>query len=174
MVWKRLTGDGISKDELREMLADIRGRPRFLVDENMGQDVATLVNRSGWNAVFANDVGLRGHDDSDIMAFAWREKRVILTHDDDFLDDKKFPFYRNPGVVVLPGNDGRRQVLVNALSRVLGILGHYSRMFHHPKIKVTEENHWTVRDFRSDEGMHTLNRYKFDEHGNMYQWSDDE
>jgi predicted nuclease of predicted toxin-antitoxin system len=52
--------------------------------------------------VFAKPVGLGGRSDEEIFAYAWREKRIIWTHDRDFLDDKRFPVHRNPGVLVLP------------------------------------------------------------------------
>jgi hypothetical protein len=35
-----------------------------------------------------------------VFAAAWKQRRVILTHDRDFLDNRKFPPHRNPGVVV--------------------------------------------------------------------------
>src|SRR5262245_42318734 len=34
------------------------------------------------------DVDLAGRDDTEVYAYAWRENRVQLTHDGDFLDDK--------------------------------------------------------------------------------------
>jgi hypothetical protein len=31
---------------------------------------------------------------------------VLLTHDKDYLNDRQYPFHRNPGVIILPGEEG--------------------------------------------------------------------
>lgn len=174
MSWKPIGGATTKAEaaELKMIEKEIYGKARFLVDENMGSEIALLVRNSGWNTEFVCDVGLRGHDDSDVMAYAWRKSRIILTHDDDFLDDQKFPFNRNPGVIVLPQTPSAR-VMVRIIGQVLNIVGNYTRMFRHPKINITEDGHWTVRDFFPELGGHTYNRYWFDERGNWLHWEED-
>jgi len=46
------------------------------------------------------EVGLAGHDDTDHLPYAYREGRVLLTHDKEFLDNQKHPPYRSPGIAV--------------------------------------------------------------------------
>ena len=46
-------------------------------------------------------MALIGHADEASFATACETRRIILTRDSDFLDDQRFPFHRNPGVVVL-------------------------------------------------------------------------
>jgi predicted nuclease of predicted toxin-antitoxin system len=59
-----------------------RGRKiRILVDESCGKAVAEYLVDQGYNAVFASDIGLTGKSDHDLAAYAWRENRVIWTHD---------------------------------------------------------------------------------------------
>jgi len=42
----------------------------------------------------------------DVFAFAWRDSRIVVTHDADFLDNKRFPPNRNPRIsLVRPGVD---------------------------------------------------------------------
>jgi hypothetical protein len=42
-----------------------------------------------------------------VFVAAWKDKRVVITHDADFLDNKRFPPNRNPGVVLIrPGSEG--------------------------------------------------------------------
>jgi len=63
---------------------------RFLVDENLGRDAVRVLKENGWNAKFVGEVNLAGKDDQAVFACAWKSKRVILTHDRDFLDNRKF------------------------------------------------------------------------------------
>jgi predicted nuclease of predicted toxin-antitoxin system len=84
-------------------------KARILVDENLGEEVALFLRNQGCNVEFAGDVGLAGKDNSEVASYAWREKRMIWTHDSDFLDDTLLPEHRNPGVVVLPGANGDHQ-----------------------------------------------------------------
>src|SRR5262249_3236699 len=81
-------------------------RARFLVDESLGVGVYEVLVRLGWNAKWAGEVGLLGRSDEEVLAYAWREDRIVLTHDTDFLDQRRFPSHRHPGVIVLPGAEG--------------------------------------------------------------------
>jgi len=85
MTWKEY--QALSKEDLREAKKD-RKKARFLVDENVGSVVLDELRKSGFNAVSTHNVGISGHPDENILAFAKREDRVLLTHDPDFLDDR--------------------------------------------------------------------------------------
>jgi predicted nuclease of predicted toxin-antitoxin system len=111
-----------SEEDIDRYFNECKGRARFLIDESLGMRVTTALRDKGWNVKDVSEVGLNGHSDEDIFAYAKREDRILLTHDSDFLDDKRYPMGRNPGVIVLPGADGS----VSALSRALGyIYPHY-------------------------------------------------
>ena len=88
MSWKRLPG-GTEAQEAE--FNSFRKKTRFLIDESLGEGVARVLRELGWNVVFGPDVGLKRHSDEDVFAYAWREQRVLLTHDRDFLDDRRFP-----------------------------------------------------------------------------------
>ena len=71
--------------------------PRLLIDESLGVEVADFVREKGYNTEFVGDVGLNGRSDEDVMAYAWRHKRMLhWTHDRDFLDDRRFPNTETP------------------------------------------------------------------------------
>jgi predicted nuclease of predicted toxin-antitoxin system len=80
MPWRPL--DNPDADEIGR-----KRKTRFLVDESLGVEVARYLRGKGYNALFVRDVDLVGHSDEDIFAYAWREKRMLWTHDRDFLDD---------------------------------------------------------------------------------------
>ena len=135
MGWKRLAvGTKAQEAEFNSF----RKNTRFLVDESLGEDVARVLRELGWNAVYGPDVGLKRRSDEDVLAHAWREQRVLLTHDKDFLDDRRFPPHRNPGVVILPGASGADEALVDGLRAILSIIAPYRKAFRRFKIEVTE------------------------------------
>jgi predicted nuclease of predicted toxin-antitoxin system len=61
-------------------------KARFLIDESVGMEVARLIRDRGWNVCYVDDVGLLGRSDEEVLAFAWKEQRILLTYDFDFLD----------------------------------------------------------------------------------------
>ncbi len=106
MPWKRLAIP--TPLEMCEFGAAYRGKARFLVDESIGVAVADFLRENGFNTKYVGDIGLLGHSDEDVFAAAWKEDRIVVTHDPDFLDDRRFPPHRNPGVILVrPGADGR-------------------------------------------------------------------
>jgi hypothetical protein len=132
--------------------------------------VARVLKEMGWNVVFVDEVGLSGHSDEDVCAFAWRENRILLTHDHDFLDDRRFPYHRNPGMVSLPGASGPGTGLVEALREVLGVVGRFRDAYRGDKIKIDEDGTWTIKGFNKELGRHYLHRYRFDADGKMWEW----
>jgi uncharacterized protein DUF5615 len=82
--WKRVE---LPPDkEMAEFVRDQRGKARFLVDESLGPAVAGVLRGAGWNAKFVAEVKLAGHSDEDVLAFAHRDDRILLTPDADFLE----------------------------------------------------------------------------------------
>ena len=86
---------------------------KFFVDESLGPEVTAFLREKKLNVKDVFEEGLVGRPDEDVMAFAWRTQRILLTHDRDFLDDHRFPEHRNPGVIVLPGGDGGQIAMGN-------------------------------------------------------------
>jgi predicted nuclease of predicted toxin-antitoxin system len=153
MAWRRLP-------EADNGIVDaFRGKARILVDESLGSGVASFLRDQGCNVVFAGDVGLAGKSDEDVAAYAWREKRMIWTHDSDFLDDGLLPEHRNPGVAVLPGGDGDQQSMAVGLRTALTVIGHGGQMWSKSKSTVNANGEMTIRS-RGPAGQITANRYR--------------
>lgn len=60
-------------------------RIRFHLDENVDPVIAIALRRYGIDVTTTVEAGLRTADDESQLAFAKRESRVVVTHDDDFL-----------------------------------------------------------------------------------------
>ena len=160
-----------TKERERELHRITARRCKFLVDENLGPGVAIALDYLGHNVKFGPNVGLGGKSDQDVFAFAWREKRVLLTHDDDFLNDQQFPFNRNPGVIVLPGKQGEFEPLSNAIQSMLNIFGEHGNIYPNAKISIDSENIWTIRSYIKQEGRIKRSTLKFTRN-NVYEWYD--
>jgi predicted nuclease of predicted toxin-antitoxin system len=57
---------------------------RFLIDENVSWRVAELLTKAGHDAVHIRDLDATGAPDTDVMALALRDNRVIVSADTDF------------------------------------------------------------------------------------------
>lgn len=58
---------------------------RFHLDEHVASAIAAGLRRRGIDVTTTIDAGLLSAPDEDHLAFAKRERRVIVTHDADFL-----------------------------------------------------------------------------------------
>jgi predicted nuclease of predicted toxin-antitoxin system len=158
------------KQELSEVDRVFKKKARFLVDESLGEEAANLLRDLGWNVAYAADVSLAGKDDETVYGFAWRAKRIILTHDKDFLDDRRFPPQSNPGVVVLPGGSGSTAALVAGIRDVGGAIGRYALLYKGEKIAIAEDGSWVVKGLDRPRGVRCRERYKFGPGGRMWKW----
>jgi predicted nuclease of predicted toxin-antitoxin system len=145
MAWKKLYEP--TEDEVRELNRNYSGRVRFLVDESIGEAVANYLISMGYNTKYVGDLGLRGRSDEDVFAVAWKDDRVIVTHDPDFLDDQRFPPHRNPGIVVIrPGSDGRDDIgLGVCLSVAIQLTGKNTNWFRGMKFDFSSREEFSIK-----------------------------
>ncbi|MFQ6121416.1 MAG: DUF5615 family PIN-like protein [Methanosarcinales archaeon] len=74
---------------------------KLLIDENISPLVAEGLRDLRYDAIHVKEVSLKGHTDEEIMAFAKREGRTLLTLDIDFADIRKYPIGTHSGVIRL-------------------------------------------------------------------------
>jgi hypothetical protein len=124
-------------------------------------EATRLIRDRGWNVRYVEDLGLLDGSHEAVLAFARREQRILLTHHFDFLDDSRFPFQRNPGLVVLPGGSDSTVGVTDAINGVLALIGPYSKAYRGFKIRIAEDGVWTIRRFNTEEGVHQEISVKF-------------
>lgn len=154
--WVRLPDP--PKERVSLLRRSMGGRAKYLVDECLGELAAQVLRHLRHNVKYGPEVGLR--TDEEVFACGWRERRVILTHDRDFLNDRRFPFSRNPGVIILPGAYGSDVPLRRALASVLGMFSAFANIWPNAKISIDAQNIWTVRTYHRARGrveVETLN-----------------
>jgi len=159
VTWERLPP--ITQRELAAGKRERGKKARFLIDKNVDRTVVDVLRQTHWNVRHADEIALGSHEDESIYAHARSEKRVLLTHDPDFLDDRRFPPRLSPGVIILPGAEGKRSALMLALGRLLMIVGRHRELWTGTKAEITEDGTWTVRTFERDTGRVELRRYRF-------------
>ncbi|MGH2461665.1 MAG: DUF5615 family PIN-like protein [Chloroflexota bacterium] len=73
----------------------------FLVDEDMPRSTAPAPRQAGYLAEDVRDVGLRGHSDRDVFAYAQAHGQILVTADKGFANIVSFPPGTHAGLVVL-------------------------------------------------------------------------
>lgn len=168
MVWERL--DNQDKDARHALDKEFRGKVRFLVDESMDPMLVSALHKLGWKAQSAADVSLAGRSDEDVLAHAWRKKQLLLTSDRDFLDDRRFPPHRNPGIIVLPNAPIDSDFFTTALSRAIYTIAPLGKAYRGSKIVITTEGVISITTRNLKTGRMETNRFRVDSKGNSYIW----
>ncbi|MCH8063378.1 MAG: DUF5615 family PIN-like protein [Chloroflexi bacterium] len=136
MPWQRLL---VTNQDIRDARADQK-KATFLLDEGVDPEYAELIHQRGHKAEHAADVGLSGHPDENILAYAQREDRILLTHDSDFLDNRLYPPSRNPGIIILPQAAGV-SALVTAVEDLLDVVAISRDLWRSTKITTRATGH---------------------------------
>ncbi len=146
-------------EDFKKFSLKIKKRSKFLVDENLGYLVNQVLNELGWNSKFVAEVGLNGRADNEVFQYAYRKKRIILTHDEDFLNNRNFPYYNNPGVIILPGAKGSSSVLERAIADMIITIAPFYDVYHKAKIIFYPDREIKIMSL-SHKGLN-INRYKW-------------
>jgi predicted nuclease of predicted toxin-antitoxin system len=80
---------------------------RFHLDEHLERSILKGLHQRGIDATITADVGLAGASDAEQLAFAWREQRVLVTRDTDFL---RLAAAGNPHSGIVIAKHGRRMI----------------------------------------------------------------
>lgn len=85
---------------------------KFKIDENLPTEVAEQLWKSGHEAATVSEEGLVGAPDTEIVAVAAAEARILITLDKGIASLVRHPPSTHHGVVLFrPGSLGRRSVL---------------------------------------------------------------
>jgi predicted nuclease of predicted toxin-antitoxin system len=96
---------------------------RFLVDESTGYLVAQHLSAAGYDAIAVVDV-LPQASDREILTYAVREARIVVTNDKDFGDLIFFHRLQHQGVILLRGDDFRPTARWRLLDNTIQRYGH--------------------------------------------------
>jgi hypothetical protein len=139
----------------KETLRELRraAKTRFLADENIEPWALYILRYRKYDVVDCRHANIRGRDDRDVFAVAWRLRRVLLTHDADYLDDNRFPFARCAGLVVFPTFPKQSWHYGILLQRTLHLIRKGDRLWLHTKIIVGRDFKVVVRTWNKSVGL---------------------
>lgn len=92
-------------------------RLRFVADENLDERLVLAVLRRfhRWNFVRVRDVGLGGCADRDLLQWAARQRRIVVTHDARTMPAAAYArvsaHLPMPGVLIIPTDATARKVI---------------------------------------------------------------
>ena len=115
---------------------------RFVVDENLPQEVASWLSSQGFCAEHIAQVSLRGAPDDQVFHYAQQQGAILVTRDKDFVDKRRFPSGTHYGIMFLRLKNWRRQ---NILRRLQEALAQLSGQSLQGKLVIVEEVKTRVR-----------------------------
>jgi predicted nuclease of predicted toxin-antitoxin system len=171
MPWKRVKNP--DREERRALDRDFGGKIRFLVDESLDPALILVLDKLGWKAESAASAGLSGKPDEDVFGYAWRKKQLLLTSDKDFLDDRRFPLHRNPGVIILPNLPIDSNSFTTALRQAVYTIAPLGRAYRGSKIVITADGEISITNRNNETGAIEKQRFRLDAQGNTFLWEDE-
>jgi predicted nuclease of predicted toxin-antitoxin system len=88
---------------------------QFLLDQMFDLLVREALLDQGYNVVSVSEIGLATADDAEIMQWAIRNERTVITLDEHFGDWSVLPLNQHPGVIRLKINPATTTTALNLL-----------------------------------------------------------
>jgi len=164
MTWKKLQ---ITKAELSDLKNIFRKKAKFYADENIEEELIGLLKNIGWNIESYKDYSLAGQPDENQFSKAQQLKRMLITKDPDFWDNKKFPIYKHPGVIILECKNDQR--LGASLRFISDVILPFAEIWNNSKVRIRGEE-IAVFSKDADRGIWDVTRYKLDKNGIPFIW----
>jgi predicted nuclease of predicted toxin-antitoxin system len=98
-----------------------RKKWRLYADNNIEREIIEYLREEGFDVLsVGEDPQLRNEEDEFHYQKARQYDRYLLTHDDDYWDDRRFPLRQSPGVIILPENeDGEAKYFPVLLRKII-------------------------------------------------------
>lgn len=71
---------------------------KFLLDADMPRSIAEVIRSLGFDVEDVRDIGMRAAKDKEIIEYALKNKRIIITKDTDFGEVLRYP--EHPGAII--------------------------------------------------------------------------
>ena len=164
MSWKRLPFD----QDGTKATSVFKRRPKFLLDENLGNNAADWLRSQGLNVKTVRELGKGGASDQEIYQLARRDGRTLMTRDArDFWNDREFPLEGSPGLIVVERDYHSSIVYAERY------FGGMAEIWRETKIIVSGDGTMRIKHRERDSGAVTTKRYRFNKR-ELEVWEDDE
>ena len=115
---------------------------RFLIDNALSKSMSEGLNKAGHDSVHVRDLGMGMATDKDIMDFALKEDRIIVSADTDFGTLLALRGLAKPSFLLFRNSDKRP---LSLLSQLLANLGQFEDTLAKGAIVVIEDNRIRIR-----------------------------
>lgn len=145
MPWVPISINNPSEKDIDRYLNKLKGKARFLVDEQLAtMGVTETLRKAGLHAKDVIEAGLMGRGDEKVFAYAKRENLILLTNDDRFFrDDDLFPLKGSPGVIIVPKENVEH--LLYSLKWILK-LERYPGVYREAKFRISKDGITSCKD----------------------------
>ncbi len=171
MTWILHKYQTVSKSELKS----IEGQVEFYADHNLDYSIVEALRIKKFNIETAKDIKAESQSDEFHYKYTFNSKKVLLTLDDDFLNNDQFPLNQTNGVIILNVNTSSIPQIASALEIVYVILGKLSGFLKEKKVIVNSDRTMKVIERKANEdGFYICQtRYRFDDNGlDIWEWQE--
>ena len=91
---------------------------KFLTDENVATSVLYALRKGGFQVKDVKEENMQGATDKEILRLAFRENRIIITHDKDFANVASSNILHK-GIILLRFRNQNPRNVVETLTKVL-------------------------------------------------------
>src|ERR1041385_6492639 len=91
---------------------------RIILDQGLPATAAPFLRDSGWDAVHVREINMHADSDEDILVYAARESRVVITLDRDFPQIVAFLAAARPSIVLIRQQRLRAPALIAILTSI--------------------------------------------------------
>ncbi|WP_410052765.1 DUF5615 family PIN-like protein [Bradyrhizobium sp. SZCCHNPS2010] len=152
---KRQHFEPLTRANLKAARSEWRKSPKtqFLMDANMEPWAVHVMRYKNFDVKECDLAQLRNVDDRTVFATAWKLRRLLVTHDGDFLDDRLFPFERCAGLLVLPSYGSVSMEFANLLAGASDLISRGAHLWFHTKIVARRDFTIKIRTWERSSGF---------------------
>jgi len=159
-MWKKLVDDNKKEDIYKEQKSR---KIKLYADEDIEKELIEYLREKKINIKSAKELNYEGRPDSFHVAYAFKNKRFLLTKNvNHFWDDKKVPFQKVFGIIALVGKIS--DINIPILLALIAFEDYYKGM----KIKLSQNE--LVFKFINNKNESTVTHHKINNTGNIYVW----
>ncbi len=172
MTWQLLEYDRPYKGELKRILVEAK----FYADHDLDDTIVQVLRRLKYEVETARDISAQDQSDEFHYKRAFKTKRVLLTHDKDYLDNERFPLSQTNGIIIFNIDTDNTSEIARAIEVVDVVLAKISPILKEKKVLLNSDYSltfikrvWDGCDFSIEK-----TRYRLDGNGkDVWIWEED-
>lgn len=92
---------------------------KFVADENIPLSLVKYIRNKGFSIKVLKEENLTGITDQNLVNIAKKEKMILITFDNDFINLLQFPIHKHNGIIVLRYRSKLPKDVIEKFSKIL-------------------------------------------------------